>query len=62
MKKLLTLSFIVALSFTSSAFSQEVHVEDCGAYAESNSRLSGKSEQSASDVKEQPASSTVTRQ
>lgn len=61
MKKFLALTFIMALSFTTSAFSQEVHIEDCGAYAESNSRLSGKTEQSNSDVKE-AASSSVTRQ
>lgn len=55
MKKLLTLSLLCAFAFSSSTFAVETQVENCGAYAESNSRLDGKSTDAVKTESEEQA-------
>lgn len=52
MKKLFTLTLLCAFAFSSPLFAAEVSVDDCGAYAESNSRLDGKTSIDVQDVKD----------
>lgn len=56
MKKLFALTLLCAFAFSSPLFAAEVSVEDCGAYAESNSRFDGKT---ATDVKEVKEASSI---